>query len=171
MLQTVSNHTTRRRDLLGLVPFALAASAPAVLASSVGAQTRDAELIETCQRFAEAELTGWFRYVTAPDNAADEQAASDMWVFDRATWEWIAATPATTPEGWQAKALAFVALDRNAYDDAEDCDRTTPVLASLLRDMVRPARGAIIARLTRLYGPLPDGYSADGMWLSAEARS
>ena len=171
MLQTAPNHTTPRRDLLGLVPFALAASGPAIAASSVGVQSRDAELIEVCQRFAEAELTGWYRWLTAPDNAADQQAADDMWVIDWGTWDWIAATPAMTPEGWHAKALAFVAMNRNAYDDAEDRDTNTPVLASLLRDIVRPARAAIIARLTRLYGLPPAGYTADGMWMSAEARA
>ena len=169
MNQTVPPNTLRR-DILAMTPCVLLTAASVAIGAK-GPHSRDAELIETCQRFAEAELTGWFRYVTAPDNAADEQAASDMWVFDRATWEQIAATPAMTPEGWQAKALAFAALDRNAYDDMEDRDTSTPVLASLLRDMVRPARSAIIARLTRLYGPLPDGYSGDGMWLGAEAHT
>ena len=169
MSMAAITHTPSCRRLLASAPAVLALSGAAIAAPVT--PNPDADLIRVCRQFAEAELTGWYRYVTAPDNVADEQIASDMWVFDRAAWEWIAAMPATTPEGWQAKALAFVALDRNAYDDAEDCDRTTPVLASLLRDMVRPARAAIIARLTRLYGPLPDGYTADGMWLGAETRA
>jgi hypothetical protein len=163
--------SARRAFLAGGVAAA-ALVAGAAGANSAPAVSPDAELIRLCRQFAEAELTGWYRYVMAPNDVADEQAAAGMWVSDRATWDWIAATPATTPEGWQAKALAFAAWERDAFDDpADDRCHTSTGLASLLRDMVAPARAAIIARLAGLYGPLPDGYTADGMWLGSEARA
>lgn len=165
--------THSRRHLLAAAPAALVLTGTGIgTAIAAHAAHLDAELIRVCRQFAEAELTGWYRYVIAPNDVADEQAAAGTWVNDRATWDWIAATPATTPEGWQAKALAFAVWERDAFDDpADDRCHTSTGLASLLRDMVAPARAAIIARLTALYGPLPDGYTVDGMWMGAEARA
>ena len=122
-----------------------------------GALHPDAELIRTCHRFAEYELASWYRYVL--DNDDDSSP-------DHATYISIIATPATTPEGWHAKALAFTAWDRDSYDDHEDVrDGCSSLLASLLRDMVAPARNAIIAGLRAKHGPLPAGYSPDGIWI------
>jgi hypothetical protein len=43
------------------------------------------------------------------------------------------------------------------YDDQWHQDTGTPLVAALLRDMVAPARNAILGRLQKKYGPLPDG--------------
>ena len=75
----------------------------------------DAELIRLCHAFAEAEFANWYRYVVAPVETADDDDAPPDWD----TYHLIIATPATTPAGWHAKALAFVAWDREAYDDEE----------------------------------------------------
>ena len=126
----------------------------------------DAELIQVCQQFAETELEAWYRYLTAPADLADDQD----WVLDFATLHWITRTQAATAEGWHAKALAYAAYHRDAFDDdPQDRDTSTSLLAALLRDMITPARAAIIARLAQKYGPLPVGYAADGTWLGAEA--
>ena len=43
------------------------------------ANNSDAVLIQRCHRFAEAEITSWYRYVIAPAHLADEQdTPSDM---------------------------------------------------------------------------------------------
>jgi len=124
--------------------------------------TSDAELVRVCRQFAEAEYRNWWRYVTAPDDLADAQDQEPDWT----TLAWIEATPATTPAGWHAKALAYAAWWREAYDDVEaERDASTPLLASLLRDMVAPARAAILARCAADYGPLPEGYTADARWV------
>jgi hypothetical protein len=60
-------------------------------------------------------------------------------------------------EGWPAKALACVTWNRDVYDDQWHQDTGTPLVAALLRDMVAPARNAILGRLQKKYGPLPDG--------------
>ena len=124
----------------------------------------DAELIRICRQFAERELTNWYRYVTAPEDLADKQDPPPDW----GSLHWIVATPATTPEGWRAKALAYAAWHRDAYDDPpEDRDNASPLLAALLRDMVAPARNAMVARLAEKHGPLPDRYTAEGIWLGS----
>ena len=70
----------------------------------------------------------------------------------------------------RAKALAYTAWHRDAYDDCvDDQDGQSTLLASLLRDLAAPARAVIIARLFEKYGPLPMGYTRDGVWLGAEA--
>ena len=117
----------------------------------------DAELIRTCHRFAEYELASWYRYALDDDDDSSP---------DHATYVSIIAIPATTPEGWHAKALALTAWDRDSYDDHEDVrDGCSSLLASLLRDMVAPARNAIIAKLRAKYGPLPPSYTPEGIWL------
>jgi len=143
----------------------LRGSAAALLAGTAAAKPGpgpDAELVRVCHDFAEAEWRNWWRYVTAPDDLADEQDLAP----DYAALAWIEATPATTPTGWQAKALAYAAWWREAYDDAEeDRDTSTSLLAVLLRDMVAPARAEILARCAAEYGPLPEGYAADARWI------
>jgi hypothetical protein len=134
---------------------------PAIAASSAEASP-DAELVRVCYRFAEEELARRHRYIVAPDDLADEADTPVDWDSYRS----ITATPATTPEGWHAKALAFSAWDTEAYDDHEDTrDSTTTFLAALLRDMVAPARNAIVARCTAEYGPLPPSYDAEGRFV------
>jgi hypothetical protein len=127
----------------------------------------DAELIRLCHAFAEAEFGNWYRYVVAPVETADDDDTPPDWD----TYHLIVATPATTPAGWHAKALAFAAWDREAYDDVE-IERTpmSTFLASLLRDMGMPARNAIIARCAEAYGPLPSQYAADGVWIGYSAE-
>ena len=152
--------TTSRRRLLAAAPAALALSGAAAAAPTV--PNPDADLIRVCQQFAEGEFTSWYCYVMASPELADEMDTSPDW----AVLHWIEETPATTPEGWQAKALAYVAWDRESYDNPPDSrDGHTALLASLLRDIASPARAAIIARLVKQYGPLPEGYTADGMWI------
>ena len=148
---------------------ALVAGVVSASASTASAATgSDAELIRVCQQFAEAEIAAWYRYVTAPDHLSDTQDMAPDWV----TLHWITATPAVTAEGWRAKALAYAGFHRDAFDDApEDRDPSTSLLASLLRDMIAPARAAIIARILQQYGPLPKDYTVDGMWLGAGARA
>ena len=125
----------------------------------------DALLIRTCQQFSEAELNAWYRYCTA----APGEEHNDPPV-DRAALDWITATPATTPTGWQAKALVCAAFNRNMYDDSwDDRDRGTPILAALLREMIAPARNAILLGLERKYGPLPEGYTPDWRWIGRPA--
>ena len=127
-----------------------------------------AELIRRCQQFAEAEIASWYRYVIAPEHLADEQdTPSDMGGYN-----WIVATPATTPEGLHAKALALSAWDRTRYFDDEplDSDGTSALLASLLQDVVAPARNAIMARLAAQLGPLPARSSPEGRWLGRPAE-
>ena len=125
----------------------------------------DAELIRTCHQFAETELTNWYRYCTLPADVADAQDPKPDW----SSLHWITATPATTPEGWRAKALAYSAWHHEPYDDLpEDRDTASPLLAALLRDMVAPVRNAIVARLAEQYGPLPEGYTAEGIWVGVQ---
>ncbi|MGI4793390.1 MAG: hypothetical protein ACRYG8_04760, partial [Janthinobacterium lividum] len=101
-------------------------------------------------------------YVTAPDHLADAAATDPNW----AALEWIEATPATTPAGWAAKALALAAFHRETYDDSDaEGDASATLLAGLLRDMVAPARAEILARCAVEYGPLPEGYAADARWI------
>ena len=122
----------------------------------------DAELVRACHAFAEAEWRSWWSYVVAPADLADVEATDPDW----STVEYIETTPAMTPAGWAAKALALAAWHREADDDA-DCegDASATLLAGLLRDMVAPARAAILARCAVDYGPLPDGYTADARWI------
>ena len=140
----------------------------AILASDVAAiagppkpqANPDEALIRACYRLAEGELDSRYRYVTSPDGLKGDDEA------DVALLDWITATPATTPEGWQAKALACAAWNRDMYDDTPDeRDGGTTLLASLLRDMVAPARNAILTRCEAKYGPLPEGYSPDWAWI------
>jgi hypothetical protein len=157
-----------RRAALRLgVAATVAGLAPAAIAGGP-ALDADAELIRLCHAFAEADFANWYRYVTAPVETADDDDAPPDWD----TYHLIIATPATTPAGWHAKALAFVAWDREAYDDTTEYERTpaSAFLASLLRDMVMPARNAIIARCAEAYGPLPPQYSADGVWIGYSAE-
>jgi hypothetical protein len=124
----------------------------------------DAELIRRCHQFAEADLASWYRYVLAACNGEDADAQDTPADVDG--YNWITATPATTREGWHAKALALSAWDRTAYfnDEPEESDGTT-LLASLLQDMVAPERNAILAKLATQYGPLPEQYTSEGRWL------
>ncbi len=147
--------------------FALALTADLLAEGSVAANSSaanpDAELIRRCHQFAEADLASWYRYVIAAENLADEQdTAAD---FDG--YNWITATPATTQEGWRAKALALSAWDRTTYfnDEPQENDGASSLLASLLQDMVAPARNAILAKLATQYGPLPEQYTSEGRWL------
>ncbi len=122
----------------------------------------DARLIRVCHRFAEDEFAAWYRYCTAPGDTADEQDVPP----DLDTLHWLEATPATTPEGWQAKALACAAWHRGVYDAVDDGRGVgSLLLATLLREMVGPTRNAIVARLATQYGPLPAEYTAEGVWL------
>ena len=121
-----------------LSPFAGAAV-------EVVAPSPDADLVRICHAFAEAEYRNWWRYVTAPADLADAQGREPDW----ATLDWIRTTAATTPAAWHAKALAYAAWWRPAYDDDSDWnepDSTTGLLAGLLRDMVAPARAEILRR-------------------------
>jgi len=149
--------------LRGSAAVLLAAGAAAARASTDSGP--DAELVRVCHDFAEAEFRNWWRYVTTPADLADTQDREPDW----STLAWIEATPATTPAGWRAKALAYAAWWREAYDDVEaERDASTPLLASLLRDMVAPARAAILARCEAQYGLLPEGYTADARWIGRD---
>ena len=166
MTQTVFPNTLRR-DMLAMTPCVLLAAASVAIGAK-GPHSRDAELIEVCQKFAEADFDDWYAYVTATDHevTAGHEDSKPDW----ATLHWIEATPATTLEGLRAKALAFVAWHKDAFDNSpDDRDPSSPLLASLMRDLAAPARAAIIARLFEKYGPLPKGYTRDGVWLGAEA--
>jgi hypothetical protein len=122
------------------------------------APSPDARLIALCQTFTETTLDEWWAYMD--DDDAEEPGPN--WDDYRE----IVATPATTSAGWHAKALALTAWNRDAFDAlAEDPDSCTTGLASLMRDMVAPARAAIMARCAAKYGPLPHYYSADGVWV------
>jgi hypothetical protein len=106
-----------------------------------------------CHEFAEAGMVGWYRDVASDEDSPDECDEDEGVDWD--TYHRILATPATTPEGWHAKALACSALAQSAYDDDESNRHScTTLLASLLRDMVAPARKAIISRCAEKYGPL-----------------
>ena len=166
MPKAVTSHTPSRRALLASAPAVLALSGTAIAAP--GTPNPDAGLIRTCQQFAEAEFADWYRYVATTDcEIADRLEDTTP---DWATLRWIEATPATTLEGLRAKALAFVAWHKDAFDDCvDDRDSSSPLLASLIRDLAAPARAVIIACLFEKYGPLPKGYAADGVWLGAEA--
>jgi hypothetical protein len=135
-----------RRSAIGIAALATPIAAPALVSLNP-----DAELIRICRGFAENELEKFYRYVTTEDTDDLDDEPVDWDTYRR-----ILATPATTPEGWHAKALAFTSWDREAYDDHEDYrDPSTTFLASLLRDAVAPARNAIVARCAAKYGPLP----------------
>ncbi len=141
---------------------AAAAVAVPAAASTLPADLPDAELVRVCHEFAEAEFRNWWRYIVAPADLADAQDREPDWP----TLAWIEATPATTPAGWHAKALAYAAWWREADDNADpESDSDAPLLASLLRDMVAPTRAAILARCEAEYGPLGKGYTADGRWI------
>jgi hypothetical protein len=121
----------------------------------------DAVLIRTCHRFAEARYEDWYRYLTAPDGQCDEDSKPD---FD--TLNWIAETPASTPEGCAAKALVCACWNHDMYDDPEDDrDSGSPILAALLREMAGPARNAILMKLEERFGPLPGNYTPDWRWI------
>ena len=156
----------RRKLLTAAAPAVLALSGAAVAAPA--AQNPDAELIRVCQAFAEVEFAGWYLYiVTDDDEVVSRYEDRDT---EWATVHWIEATPATTPEGFRAKALAYVAWHRDAYDNpADGSDGQSPLLAALLRDLAAPARAVILARLAEQYGPLPDGYDADCRWIGRAA--
>jgi hypothetical protein len=126
----------------------------------------DAELIRRCYAFAEVSLASWYRYVTAHAEVAAEQDIDP----GQEILAWIIATPATTPAGMQAKALAYSVWSRDAYDN-EPVTPGSPslLLASLLRDMVAPARSAILAQLAAQYGPLPNTYTPEGIWCGSPA--
>jgi hypothetical protein len=150
-----------RRDLLAAVP---ALSGDTVAAPAVA--NPDAVLIRVCQQFAETEFTLWYRYIVEPDGECVELADATP---DWATLHWIEATPAITPEGMRAKALAFVAWHREGFDNPlGDGDAQSALLASLLQDMAAPARAVIVARLIEQYGPLPEGYTPDCRWIGIE---
>ena len=163
MSEAPSNYSTPWRQLLALAPYTLAV-ADFGLSAATAPASPDAELIRTCQQFAEVEFADWYRYLVTDDGEVERQFEDAP--PDWATLRQIEATPATTPEGMRAKALAFVAWHRDAYDNpADDRDNHTTLLASLMRDLAAPARAAIIARLAAQYGPLPEGYTSDGVWV------
>jgi hypothetical protein len=135
---SVTTPPSRRSIFAGAVSLVAASAVLAAAARAVPAHNTDAELIRICHQFATADLTHWYQYVTAPEDTADELYRDQE--PDWATLRLIAAAPATTPEGWRAKALAYAAWDREAYD-GDKGDSGTALLASLLRDMVKPARG------------------------------
>ncbi len=148
-----------RRAMLGGSAAALLAGA----AAASPAPSADAALVRICHAFAEAEWRNWWRYIVAPADLADAQATDPDWT----TLKWITATPATTPAGWAAKALAVSAWEREFYDDLVEAERDTrtTLLAGLLHDMVAPVRTAILARCKAEYGPLGEGYDADARWI------
>lgn len=151
------NATTRRAALRG-ASLAGLLGIPAIAGATQA--NPDADLIRTCHLFAQREYESWYRYVIAPDDVECQETPPDG-----ETYKKIVATPATTPEGWHAKALALAAWDREAYDNEDASEYETELLSSLLRDMVTPARSNIIAGLRAKYGPLPSSYSADGIWI------
>ena len=131
----------------------------------------DAELIRLCHQFAETEFEDWYQYTTAPADEADDLPYNEDWAEDLRR---ITDIPATTPAGWCAKALVYAAWDREAYDcdpvraKETDPQGSIPLLSSLLREMVAPARNAILDRLRATYGPLPHYYTPDGRWLGPD---
>ncbi len=154
-----------RRKLLAAAPAMTALGCAGAAAAAPGA---DAELIRVCQRFAEAEFAGWYLYISTDDGEIQRQYENTP--PDRAILRWIETTPAHTPAGWRAKALAHVAWDRESYDNSPDrFDGHSALLASLMRDLAAPARAAIIARLVERYGPLPEEYTADGVYVGRVA--
>ena len=154
-----------RRKLLAAAPAMTALGCAGASAAAPGA---DADLIRVCQQFAEAEFAGWYLYVSTDDG--EIQRRYENTPPDWAILRWIETTPAHTPAGWQAKALAQVAWDRDAYDNSPDrFDGHSALLASLMRDLAAPARAAIIARLVERYGPLPEGYTTDGVYVGRAA--
>ncbi len=116
----------------------------------------DAELIALCDVFSKTELRNWYRYAIA-DGELDDNSPTDRAMLAR-----IIGTPATTPEGWRAKALAYTCCERNEFNSL---DPDTTLLGSLVRDMVAAQRTAIVARCAMELGPLPADYGADGRWL------
>ena len=150
-----------RRALLGAA--AALTAAPLALSAVAAPAPADANLVRVCHAFAEAEFRNWWRYVTSPADMADTQEWEDDWPI----LAWITATPATTPAGWHAKALALSAWEREFYDDLVEAesDTRTSLLSALLRDMVAPARAEILARCAADYGPLPEGYTTDARWI------
>jgi hypothetical protein len=161
--------SARRAFLAGGVAAA-ALMAGAAGANSASAPNPDAELIRVCHQFAEAEFADWYLYVVTSDREIERRLEDKA--LDWATLHWIEAAPAITLEGLRAKALAFVAWHRDAFDDCvDDRDGHSTLLASLMRDLAAPARAVIVARLVEQYGPLPKDYTADGVWLGAEART
>ena len=160
--------TTRRGALRGASIAGLLSIPTIALAAQSSKSNPDEELIRVCHRFAEIQLEDWYRYVVEVDT--DEDDLPVPWD----DYHRIVGTQATTPAGWHAKALAFTAWSRESYDDHEDDrDTHTTFLAALLRDMVAPARNAIVARCTAKYGPLPPQYTAEGIWIgySTEERA
>ncbi len=155
-----------RRGLLSTFPALTALSSAAVAAPAV--VNPDAVLIRACQQFAETEFASWYAYVVTDDGEVESRYENTP--PDWAILHWIEATPATTPEGLRAKALAYVAWHRDTYDNAlGNRDGQSTLLASLLRDLAAPARAVIIARLIEQYGSLPEGYTPDCMWIGRAA--
>ena len=157
--------TTRRGALRGASIAGLLSIPTIALADQSSKSNPDEELIRVCHRFAESQLEDWYRYVVEVDT--DEDDVPVPWD----DYHRIVGTQATTPAGWHAKALAFTAWSRESYDDhQDDRDSHTTFLAALLRDMVGPARNAIVARCTAKYGPLPPQYTAEGIWIGYRAE-
>jgi hypothetical protein len=146
----------------GPLPFAAVGSPRVSAQVAPKLPDPDAELIRICHQFAEEEFRNFYRNAVATDDAEEVKDTPEH----LARFHWIEATPASTPAGWCAKALVYAAWRPEGYDDHEDnCDAGSTLLASLLRDMVAPARNAIIARCAGQYGPLGPEYSQEGVWL------
>ena len=108
----------------------------------------DADLIERCRQFAEADMAFW--YQRALDG---EDVLEGAWPGHDAERARIAATKATSPAGWQAKALVLSTWFFDATG-AQTEDDETGLVVSLLRDMAAPARAEILNRLSERFGPL-----------------
>ena len=114
-----------------------------------------------------AEPANWYRYVTAPDDTADEYDDPTDWD----TYYRIIATPATTPAGWDAKALAYAAWDREGYDDEEPTAHPRRPSWDLCCATwwVKPATPSSPGA-RRLTGPCRRQYSVDGVWIGCSAE-
>jgi hypothetical protein len=157
MPKATQTHTTSRRSALRGISLA-AITAGLVPTLSHAASASDDELIRVCQDFAEREFDQFYHYAITEND--DDYPPPDWGTYHR-----IIETQATTPAGWHAKALAYAAWDKDAYDDTEPDLSCSTFIASLLRDMVAPARDAIIAKLAMKYGPLPSEYTVNAMWI------
>jgi hypothetical protein len=159
-MPTIQSTAPSRRALFGTSAAVLAA---AVLPASAGAapldNDNDAELIRISHYFAECAIRYWYQLCASEDEEI-EPDAPDTSILDR-----IAAMPAATPAGWQAKALAFAAYYNETYDGSGMPMRPPPLLVSLLRDTAAHQRSRIVDRCRAEFGPLGEGYSDDARWI------
>ena len=140
-----------RRGLLGGA-VALGAAPGVLIPAAHAANHPDAELIRICHDFAAYEFGAHFAYCAEPD---EEKAAEQGLPPDFNALQQITEMQANTPDGWQAKALAYASWRRIGINNpVEGTDEAGQVLlSSLILYMAGPELDSLLALMAERYGP------------------